>query len=84
MKSWPVQDAKSRFSELLNACEREGPQIVTRRGLEVAVMAPIREWRRLAAARPTLKELLLTDESRFADIEIPRREKARHRAPPAL
>ena len=55
MKSWPVQDAKAHFSEFLNACEREGPQVVTRRGAEAAVLVPIDEWRRLAAAsRPTL------------------------------
>ena len=66
MKSWPVQDAKARFSELLNACETEGPQVVTKRGAETAVLVPIREWRKLAAAaRPTLKDLLLSDEGRF-------------------
>jgi prevent-host-death family protein len=32
MKSWPVQDAKARFSELLDTCLKEGPQIVTRAG----------------------------------------------------
>ena len=32
MKAWPVQDAKARFSEMLDACLREGPQMVTRRG----------------------------------------------------
>ena len=30
--SWSVQDAKSRFSELLDTTLAEGPQIVTRRG----------------------------------------------------
>jgi prevent-host-death family protein len=84
MKSWPVQDAKARFSEFLNACESEGPQMVTRRGAEAAVLVPIAEWRRLASARPTLKDLLLTDEARFADFEIPSRTKRRHRAPPAF
>lgn len=32
MQDWPVQDAKARFSELLEACVNEGPQLVTRRG----------------------------------------------------
>ena len=58
---WPVQDAKARFSELLDASLRDGPQVVTRRGVEAAVLVPIEEWRRLTqAARPTLKELLLS------------------------
>jgi hypothetical protein len=32
MRTWPVQDAKARFSELLEICLKEGPQLVTRRG----------------------------------------------------
>lgn len=69
MKQWPVQDAKARFSELLETCLKEGPQVVTKRGAEAAVLVPLQDWQRLNAARgPTLKELLLTDEAR---VEIP-------------
>ncbi|WP_341237986.1 type II toxin-antitoxin system prevent-host-death family antitoxin [uncultured Limnobacter sp.] len=32
MQTWPVQDAKARFSELLDTCLRDGPQAVSRRG----------------------------------------------------
>jgi prevent-host-death family protein len=45
--AWQVYDAKARFSELLDATLREGPQIVTRRGVETAVLVPIDEWRHL-------------------------------------
>ena len=41
MHTWPVQDAKARFSELLDACLVEGPQMVTRRGAEAAVLVPM-------------------------------------------
>ena len=47
MHTWPVQDAKARFSEFLDACLTEGPQMVTRRGTETAVLVPIQAWRRL-------------------------------------
>ena len=61
--AWQVQDAKARFSEFLDASLRDGPQVVTRRGVEAAVLVPIEEWRRLKqAARPTLKQLLLAPE----------------------
>jgi prevent-host-death family protein len=84
MNTWPVQDAKARFSELLDACVSEGPQVVTRRGLETAVLVPIAEWKRLrAAARPSLKELLLSASAR-ANLALPARGKAKRRAPPAL
>ena len=72
MKHWPVQDAKARFSELLEASVSEGPQMVTKRGVETAVLVPVEEWRRMQKAAPrSLKELLLTDEARF-DFELPR------------
>lgn len=79
MQSWPVQDAKARFSEFLDACMADGPQMVTRRGAEAAVLVPVDEWRRLqAAARPSLKQLLLSDEARTETL-IPVRGAARRR-----
>jgi prevent-host-death family protein len=83
VRTWPVQDAKARFSEFLETCLREGPQLVTRRGHDAAVLVPLSEWERLTrAAKPTLKELLLTDFAR-ADLNIPPRGKLRRRAPRA-
>jgi antitoxin Phd len=83
-KLWPVQDAKARFSELLETCLRDGPQVVTKRGAETAVLVDAKEWRRLQkSARPSLKDLLLSDEAR-GDIPIPERGKLRWRTPPSL
>lgn len=84
MDAWPVQDAKARFSELLDRCLAEGPQLVTRRGADAAVLVPVGEWRRLcAAARPSLKELLLSDAARGV-ISVPERGRARRRSLPAV
>ena len=77
--AWQVQDAKARFSELLEASLREGPQVVTRRGIEAAILVPMEEWHRLKhAARPTLKQLLLVPTPRFESL-IPKRGKLRPR-----
>jgi antitoxin Phd len=79
--AWQVQDAKARFSEFLEASLRDGPQVVTRRGVEAAVLVPIDEWRRLKrAARPTLKQLLLAPEARL-EISVPERGGLRRRQP---
>jgi antitoxin Phd len=81
---WAVQDAKARFSEFLERCLAEGPQIVTKRGAEAAVLVPVDEWRRLqAAARPSLKQLLLAQHAR-ARLPIPKRGTARRRRTPNL
>jgi len=42
-----VQDAKARISSMLEICMKEGLQLLTKRGVEAAVLAPVREWGRL-------------------------------------
>jgi prevent-host-death family protein len=80
MGSWQLQDAKSRFSEFLDAALTKGPQVVTRRGIEAAVLVPIEEWRRMqSASRPSVKELLRSG-PRFENI-IPPRRKWKRRPP---
>jgi antitoxin Phd len=70
---WQVYDAKARFSELLDAALKEGPQVVTRRGVEAAVLVPIDEWRHLQEkARKTISDPLL-DSAGPHDIPLPPR-----------
>lgn len=84
MNIWPVQDAKARFSELLSACLSDGPQLVSKRGAETAVLIDIVEWKRLnQAAKPSLKELLLAPHAR-AELSIPARGGAKRRQPAEL
>ncbi len=84
MRTWQVQDAKARFSEFLETSLKEGPQVVTRRGVEAAVLVPIEQWRRLEnLAKPNLKDLLLASEPRVEELTPPR-GKPRHRAAPVF
>jgi antitoxin Phd len=84
VRAWPVQDAKARFSEMLETCLREGPQVVTKRGAEAAVLVPASDWQRLQlAAQPTLKALLLTNDAR-GELSIPARGGKRRRQPRGL
>lgn len=79
-----MQEAKARFSELLETCLNEGPQVITKRGAEAAVVVSMDEWRRLSeSSRPSLKDLLLADSPRF-DIPVPPRKEWRFRPPPEL
>ena len=81
MNTWPVQDAKARFSELLTACLTDGPQMVTKRGTEIAVLVPLREWRRLQSTeRPPLKQLLLQADVRTTQLVPPRQQSKRRKA----
>ena len=81
MNSWQLQDAKARFSEFLDAALKKGPQIVTRRGVEAAVLVPMEEWRRLQReARPNVKEWLIGEGPRFEGI-VPKRGGWKSRSP---
>ena len=79
--AWQVYDAKARFSEFLDASLKDGPQIITKRGVEAAVLISIDEWKRLkGSARPNIKEILL-DPNGPHDLYIPPRRRLRFSSP---
>ena len=56
---WQLQEAKQRFSQLVQRALDEGPQVVTRRGEEVVVVVAQAEFRRLKGMVPDFKDFLL-------------------------
>ncbi len=81
---WAVQDAKAKFSELLNACLQQGPQVVTKRGHETTVLITIKEWNALKKlAKPSLKSLLLSENVK-GDLALPKRGQGLARKPTKL
>jgi antitoxin Phd len=60
---WALQDAKNRLSEVVDAALRGHPQVVTRRGIETAVIISHDDYARMTAAgsghRPSLAEYLV-------------------------
>ena len=56
--NWQIQQAKARFSELVDRTLKEGPQTVTRHGKPVAVLVPAEQYRRLSGKGKSLKAML--------------------------
>ena len=74
-REWQVQEAKAKFSELLETSREEGPQVVTKRGVKTAVLVSIETWERMErSARLGLKDLLLSPEARTESL-TPLRER---------
>lgn len=75
MKSWQLQAAKARFSELVNRCLSEGPQTITRHGEPAVVVIPAEEYARLCARSESLRDFLLSapraelEETRTRDVD---------------
>jgi antitoxin Phd len=80
MGSWALQDAKAKLSELVDTAKRDGPQIITRRGVDEVAVVPMEQWKRMAsAARPSLLEVLQSGPQ--FDLNIPPRGRMRLRKP---
>ncbi len=48
MKTWPLQDAKNQFSQVVELARKKGPQTVTRHGRPVAVVVSADEFKTMA------------------------------------
>ncbi len=51
---WQLQDAKNKFSNLVETAQRKGPQIVTKHGKEAVVVLSIDEYKRLIKPKTNL------------------------------
>jgi antitoxin Phd len=71
MAIWQVQEAKTRFSEVIDEAQSAGPQIITRHGSERAVILSITDYRALTAHKPNLRDYLLGG-PKVDDFEIKR------------
>jgi antitoxin Phd len=81
MTKWQLQEAKARFSELIDDTLEKGPQVVTRRGIDTAVVVSIDEWHKLKDEnRLTWKDVLLGEGPRF-EIPLPKHGMVKSRKP---
>lgn len=72
---WPLAEAKSRFSELVNRALSDGPQRVTRRGDSVIVISE-RDYKHLIGTKQTFKEFLLSSDPTFEGLDLERDSSA--------
>jgi prevent-host-death family protein len=56
---WQLQDAKNRFSEVVERALNHGAQIITRRGEKVVVVVPYQDYERMNRPSTNLAEFLL-------------------------
>jgi prevent-host-death family protein len=80
-QAWSVADAKARLSELLDHVINHGPQAISRRGREIAVVVSIEEWHRKTARSGSLAEFFAASPLRDSGLDIvrvdaPRRDVA--------
>ncbi len=60
MAKWQLQSAKARLSEVVRRAETDGPQTITQRGKDAAVVISADEYKRLTRKKKNFVEFLLS------------------------
>lgn len=71
-KHWPLQDAKNKFSSLVERAQHDGPQIVTKHGKETVVVLSVDEYKRLIRPKTDLVQFFQSSPLAGEDIELTR------------
>lgn len=58
--TWQLQEAKNKLSEVVDTSLRQGPQIISRRGRNTAVVISYEDYQRYIAPKKGLKKTLLS------------------------
>lgn len=69
---WQLQEAKSKFSELVERALAHGAQVVTRRGQKTVVVLPFEEYQRLAKPSDSLAQFLMSSPLAGSELTIER------------
>lgn len=71
-KEWGIADAKARFSELLDHAINDGPQTITRRGRQIAVVVAVEEWHKKSMRSGSLATFLATSPLCDSQLDVER------------
>jgi prevent-host-death family protein len=58
--TWQLQDAKNKFSEVVERALRDGPQLITRRGEKTAIVMSYEEYVQMKTSQTKLSEFFRT------------------------
>ncbi len=75
LQVWQLQEAKNKFSQVVEQAIKEGPQVITRHGVETAIVLSYQEYRRMLLSQNKLSTFF--HESPLAGIPLDlRRDKS--------
>lgn len=71
-RTWQLQEAKNRFSEVVEEALKDGPQVITRRGVETAVVLSFTDYRKMLLSRKKLSEFFRESPLAGLDLDLTR------------
>ena len=72
VQTWQLQEAKNKFSRVIENAVNSGPQIITKRGVEVAIVLSYAEYQKMIASRGSLSAFFHNSPLVGADVDLVR------------
>ena len=72
MQTWQLQHAKNRFSEVVDQAIQEGPQVISRRGVETVVVVSVSDFRKMSRPQEGLVDFLRASPLAEEDLDLER------------
>lgn len=82
-QTWQLQEAKSRFSEVVDEAMARGPQVIARRGVETAVVVSVADYRKMVQGAASTTEFFRNLPLVGEDLDLSR-DRSPIRSEPAL
>jgi len=80
---WQIQEAKNKFSEVVDEAIKHGPQIITKRGVETVIVLSYAEYRKVMLNQKKLSDFFRESPLAKVDLDL-KRDKSGLRADIAL
>ena len=72
MEFWQLQDAKNKFSEVVEKAIKKGPQIITRRGIETVVVISVKDYQKLTRPKTNIVDFFRKSPFVGVDLDLTR------------
>jgi prevent-host-death family protein len=69
---WQLQEAKNKFSEVVDEAVKHGPQVITRRGVETVIVLSCAEYRKAMLSKKRLSDFFRESPLAKLDIDLSR------------
>jgi len=78
-RMWQIQEAKNKFSEVVDEAIKHGPQIITKRGVETAIVLSYAEYRRVMLNQKNLSDFFRESPLAKVDLDLSRNKSSLRR-----
>ncbi len=70
--TWQLQEAKNKLSEVVEKALTDGPQVITKRGVETAIVLSYTEYRRMLSSQKKLSQFFQDSPLAGTDLDLTR------------